>query len=227
MAYEAVAVEGENLRKGPWLEEEDERLTMYVRLKGNRRWDALAKESGLRRSGRSCRLRWLNYLRPNLRHGHITVEEKKIILQLHELWGNKWSKIARMLPGRTDNEIKNYWRTHLVKKAQIQDGNAASAGNLQCTSNKAQQGYFFQEGGDMSADKEFDQYQHSVGNIWGARETYSDDLCLSDFALPSSPYETRLSDWKFELSSEQSGITWTSDHDTNAWDCSSSLWDMN
>ncbi|KAL6133457.1 hypothetical protein ACLB2K_065692 [Fragaria x ananassa] len=229
MAYEAVAVEGENLRKGPWLEEEDERLTMYVRLKGNRRWDALAKESGLRRSGRSCRLWWLNYLRPNLKHGHITVEEEKIILQLHELWGNKWSKIARMLPGRTDNVIKNYWRTHLVKKAQIQDGDAASAGNLQCTSNKAQQGYFFQEGGDMSADKkyEFDQYQDSVENIWGARETYSDDLCLSDFALPSSPYETRLSDWIFELSSEQSGITWTSDHDTNAWDCSSSLWDMN
>ncbi|XP_050380678.1 transcription factor MYB27-like [Argentina anserina] len=227
MAYEAAAVENGKLRKGPWLEEEDERLTKYVRLKGDRRWDALAKESGLRRSGRSCRLRWLNYLRPNLKHGHITVKEENSILQLHEIWGNKWSKIARMLPGRTDNEIKNYWRTHLVKKAQIRDGDAASAGNLQ--SNKAQQGYFFQEGDDMSDDikYDFDQYQNSIENIWGAKKTYSDDLCFSDFALPSFPYETRVSDWISELSSEQSGLTWTPDHDCDAWDYSSSLWDMN
>ncbi|PQM38196.1 transcription factor MYB27 [Prunus yedoensis var. nudiflora] len=128
-------IEGEKLRKGPWLEEEDEQLTAYVNLKGNRRWDALAKESGLRRSGRSCRMRWLNYLRPNLKHGHITVEEEKIILHLHERWGNKWSKIARMLPGRTDNEIKNYWRTHLKKKEPIQDVSKLHLLCLQETSN--------------------------------------------------------------------------------------------
>lgn len=88
MAYQA-AMQGENLRKGPWLEEEDERLISFVTLMGERRWDSLARASGLQRSGKSCRLRWLNYLRPNLKHGHISIEEERIILQLHELWGNK------------------------------------------------------------------------------------------------------------------------------------------
>lgn len=115
-----------------------------------------------------------------------------------------------------------------MKKAQIQDG-AASARNLQCALNKAQQGFFFQEGDKMPTDKKynFDQDHESVENLWGTKETNSEDLGSSDFALPSSPYETRLSDWISELSSEQSGITWTPDHDNDAWDCSSSLWDMN
>ncbi|KAK2990965.1 hypothetical protein RJ640_007113 [Escallonia rubra] len=117
MAYQE-AMQEKNLRKGPWLEEEDEQLNAIVTLLGERRWDALAKASGLRRSGKSCRLRWMNYLRPNLKHGLISEEEEQIILQLHEQWGNKWSKIAQRLPGRTDNELKNYWRSHLRKKAQ-------------------------------------------------------------------------------------------------------------
>ncbi|KAK3043045.1 hypothetical protein RJ639_002613 [Escallonia herrerae] len=105
MAYQEATQE-KNLRKGPWLEQEDEQLT------------ATCIHAGLRRSGKSCRLRWMNYLRPNLKHGLISEEEERIILQLHEQWGNKWSKIAQRLPGRTDNEIKNYWRSHLRKKAQ-------------------------------------------------------------------------------------------------------------
>ncbi|KAM1441560.1 hypothetical protein ACFXTO_009658 [Malus domestica] len=230
------AMDGEKLRKGPWLEEEDERLTTVVNLKGNRRWDALAKESGLRRSGRSCRMRWLNYLRPNIKHGQITIIEKKTILQLHQRWGNKWSKIARALPGRTDNEIKNYWRTHLKKKTQIPDG------NFQCTLNKNGRGLFCQEG-DMNNEKyDFDQDHDSVKNSWETKVTSSDDLGLSDFAVTNSPYETQLSDWISELSSEQNGtaynqdcnsvesdlchLTWTPD-DSDTWDCPSFLWDMN
>ncbi|XP_021753641.1 transcription factor MYB27-like [Chenopodium quinoa] len=110
----------ENLRKGPWYEEEDERLKTLVAVLGARRWDTVAKISGLSRSGKSCRLRWLNYLRPCLKHGSITSQEELLILQLHQRWGNKWAKIARRLPGRTDNEVKNYWRTHLRKKMQMQ-----------------------------------------------------------------------------------------------------------
>ncbi|XWS75657.1 hypothetical protein CRYUN_Cryun01aG0109900 [Craigia yunnanensis] len=103
-------------RKGPWAPEEDKLLTEYVNFHGEGRWSSVARSAGLNRSGKSCRLRWVNYLRPGLKRGHITPQEEGIIIELHALWGNKWSTIARYLPGRTDNEIKNYWRTHFTKK---------------------------------------------------------------------------------------------------------------
>ncbi|MCO5593208.1 hypothetical protein L7F22_047215 [Adiantum nelumboides] len=72
--------------------------------------------AGLLRCGKSCRLRWINYLRPDLKRGNITEEEDNLIIKLHSVLGNRWSLIAGRLPGRTDNEIKNYWNTHLKKK---------------------------------------------------------------------------------------------------------------
>ncbi|QCE09294.1 myb proto-oncogene protein [Vigna unguiculata] len=72
----------------------------------------------LQRTGKSCRLRWLNYLRPNVRRGNIILQEQLLILELHSRWGNRWAKIAEQLHGRTDNEIKNYWRTRVVKQAK-------------------------------------------------------------------------------------------------------------
>ncbi|XP_047977525.1 transcription factor MYB48-like [Salvia hispanica] len=110
----------EAMRKGPWTEEEDVQLVFYVNLFGDRRWDFIAKVSGLKRTGKSCRLRWVNYLHPGLKRGKITPHEERLVLQLHSKWGNRWSRIARKIPGRTDNEIKNYWRTHMRKKAQEQ-----------------------------------------------------------------------------------------------------------
>ncbi|KAK4709608.1 hypothetical protein R3W88_030533 [Solanum pinnatisectum] len=113
-------VQEEIMRRGPWTEEEDVQLLFYVKLFGDRRWDFLAKVSGLKRTGKSCRLRWVNYLNPDLKHGKMTPQEERLILELHSKWGNRWSRIARKIPGRTDNEIKNYWRTHMRKKAQEQ-----------------------------------------------------------------------------------------------------------
>ncbi|GFZ21642.1 myb domain protein 112 [Actinidia rufa] len=106
------------LRRGPWTVEEDLTLMNYITKHGEGRWNSLARSAGLRRTGKSCRLRWLNYLRPDVRRGNITLEEQLVILELHSRWGNRWSKIAQHLPGRTDNEIKNYWRTRVQKHAK-------------------------------------------------------------------------------------------------------------
>ncbi|KAH6757941.1 myb domain protein 78 [Perilla frutescens var. hirtella] len=106
------------LRRGPWTVDEDFTLINYIAHHGEGRWNSLARSAGLKRTGKSCRLRWLNYLRPDVRRGNITLEEQLLILELHSRWGNRWSKIAQHLPGRTDNEIKNYWRTRVQKHAK-------------------------------------------------------------------------------------------------------------
>ncbi|XP_022725996.1 transcription factor MYB62-like [Durio zibethinus] len=110
--------EDSELRRGPWTLEEDTLLTHYVARYGEGRWNMLAKCAGLKRTGKSCRLRWLNYLKPDIKRGNLTPQEQLLILELHSKWGNRWSKIAQHLPGRTDNEIKNYWRTRVQKQAR-------------------------------------------------------------------------------------------------------------
>ncbi|XP_025014328.2 transcription factor MYB41-like [Ricinus communis] len=104
------------LKKGPWTAEEDQKLIDYIQKHGHGRWRILPKNAGLKRCGKSCRLRWTNYLRPDIKRGKFSFEEEQAIIQMHSVLGNKWSAIASRLPGRTDNEIKNYWNTHIKKK---------------------------------------------------------------------------------------------------------------
>ncbi|KAL3654424.1 hypothetical protein CASFOL_004105 [Castilleja foliolosa] len=109
---------GTELRRGPWTLEEDNLLIHYISCHGEGKWNSLAKFAGLSRTGKSCRLRWLNYLKPDIKRGNLTPHEQILILELHSKLGNRWSKIAQHLPGRTDNEIKNYWRTRVQKQAR-------------------------------------------------------------------------------------------------------------
>ncbi|KAL1196790.1 Transcription factor MYB29 [Cardamine amara subsp. amara] len=107
---------GEGLKKGAWTAEEDKKLISCIHEHGEGGWRDIPQKAGLKRCGKSCRLRWANYLKPDIKRGEFSYEEEQIIIMLHASRGNKWSVIARHLPKRTDNEIKNYWNTHLKKR---------------------------------------------------------------------------------------------------------------
>uniref|UniRef100_A0A7N0TWN9 Uncharacterized protein n=1 Tax=Kalanchoe fedtschenkoi TaxID=63787 RepID=A0A7N0TWN9_KALFE len=104
------------LKKGPWTPEEDIALVSYVQQHGASNWRAVPAKAGLLRCSKSCRLRWTNYLRPGIKRGNFTEQEQKMIIHLQALLGNRWAAIASYLPERTDNDIKNYWNTHLKKR---------------------------------------------------------------------------------------------------------------
>ncbi|CAN8273015.1 unnamed protein product [Cochlearia groenlandica] len=108
-------------KKGLWTVEEDKILIDYVLTHGQGHWNRIAKKTGLKRCGKSCRLRWMNYLSPNVKRGNFTDQEEDLIIRLHKLLGNRWSLIAKRVPGRTDNQVKNYWNTHLSKKLGLED----------------------------------------------------------------------------------------------------------
>ncbi|KAH7528472.1 hypothetical protein FEM48_Zijuj05G0075800 [Ziziphus jujuba var. spinosa] len=110
---------GNGYKKGLWTVEEDRILMDYIRLHGSGKWNRIAKLTGLRRCGKSCRLRWMNYLSPNVKRGDFSEEEDDLIIRLHNLLGNRWSLIAGRVPGRTDNQVKNHWNTHLSKKLGV------------------------------------------------------------------------------------------------------------
>ncbi|PWA70733.1 homeodomain-like protein [Artemisia annua] len=105
-------------KKGLWSPDEDQKLKDYVMNYGHSCWSSVPINAGLQRNGKSCRLRWINYLRPGLKRGQFSLQEDETISSLHRLLGNKWSQIAQHLPGRTDNEIKNYWNSHLKKRIE-------------------------------------------------------------------------------------------------------------
>eukprot|EP01018_Ginkgo_biloba_P028778 Gb_35539 [translate_table: standard] len=104
------------VRRGFWSPDEDMKLIRYITAHGHGCWSSLPERAGLQRCGKSCRLRWMNYLRPGIKRGNFSKEEENIIIYLHTIMENRWAQIAKHLPGRTDSEIKNYWNSCLKKK---------------------------------------------------------------------------------------------------------------
>ncbi|KAK8644782.1 hypothetical protein V6N13_118651 [Hibiscus sabdariffa] len=142
-----------NVKKGPWSPEEDAKLKAYIEQYGTGgNWIALPQKIGLKRCGKSCRLRWLNYLRPNIKHGGFSEEEDNIICSLYISIGSRWSIIAAQLPGRTDNDIKNYWNTKLKKKLL---GRRKQSNNIHRFSSSDQDPNDHQTTGSASDDNQF------------------------------------------------------------------------
>ncbi|XP_052180057.1 myb-related protein 306-like [Diospyros lotus] len=112
----------DGVKKGPWTPEEDIILVSYIQEHGPGNWRAVPANTGLLRCSKSCRLRWTNYLRPGIKRGNFTDHEEKMIIHLQALLGNRWAAIASYLPQRTDNDIKNYWNTHLKRKLKKLEG---------------------------------------------------------------------------------------------------------
>ncbi|XP_019182609.1 PREDICTED: transcription factor MYB75-like [Ipomoea nil] len=104
------------VRKGAWSEEEDHLLRECIQKYGEGKWHLIPLRAGLNRCRKSCRLRWLNYLHPDIKRGDFSPDEVDLILRLHKLLGNRWTLIAGRIPGRTANDVKNFWNTHLQKK---------------------------------------------------------------------------------------------------------------
>ncbi|KAG9439499.1 hypothetical protein H6P81_019664 [Aristolochia fimbriata] len=190
------------LKKGPWTPSEDMRLMAYIQKYGHGNWRALPKQAGLLRCGKSCRLRWINYLRPDIKRGNFTPEEEETIIKLHGLLGNKWSKIASRLPGRTDNEIKNVWNTHLKKRLLSKEADpsseetketsssfSSSAGSTLSSCNQSE-GTIKDEGA-APAEPGFNlESPHEVSNKTEDRMEFQD----SSMELIEIPFEPNLQD---------------------------------
>ncbi|KAJ3694295.1 hypothetical protein LUZ60_009775 [Juncus effusus] len=99
-----------------WSRHEDEKLFNFITTFGVSSWSSLPQQAGLDRCAKSCRLRWINHLRPELKKEPISQEEEDMIIGLHKELGNRWAVMAESMPGRTDNEIKNYYNSHIKKK---------------------------------------------------------------------------------------------------------------
>ncbi|GLJ24593.1 hypothetical protein SUGI_0470020 [Cryptomeria japonica] len=199
--------------KGAWTKEEDDRLIAHIQAHGEGCWRSLPKAAGLLRCGKSCRLRWINYLRPDLKRGNFSDEEDELIIKLHALLGNKWSLIAGRLPGRTDNEIKNYWNTHIKRKLFSRGIDPSSHRPINSLNNKSS------SSNSRSLKQEihmadFFQYDHSevtscferVASDAGSRSEERADINLDlSISLPCSspPDDNKNNDRKAAIDSKE------------------------
>lgn len=191
------------LHRGPWTAREDSVLTKYIQVHGEGNWRSLPKKAGLLRCGKSCRLRWMNYLRPDIKRGNITPDEDDLIIKMHALLGNRWSLIAGRLPGRTDNEIKNYWNTHLSKKLRSQGTDPNTHKMLRDPSEK--------EPPKKRRNSSTSKKQKNKGNK-------SNEVLLTEKQKVHAPKPTRIKSLTSFSMSRNNSFDWTSGCSSNEGD---------
>ncbi|XP_057459144.1 transcription factor MYB86-like isoform X2 [Lotus japonicus] len=189
----------QKIKRGLWSPEEDEKLLKYITIHGHKSWSSVPKLAGLQRCGKSCRLRWINYLRPDLKRGTFTAEEEQIIIDIHRILGNRWAQIAKHLPGRTDNEVKNFWNSCIKKKLISQGFDDAEDFGVQTTLEEGTRVQVQQEKEKSCVEKGIDVRED---NYKDSLEMSSFESCNFDFGLLESV-----------LASE-----FISDHDVNYMD---------
>ncbi|WMV39133.1 hypothetical protein MTR67_032518 [Solanum verrucosum] len=161
-------------KKGTWTPEEDKKLEAYITKYGCWNWRQLPKYAGLARCGKSCRLRWMNHLRPNVKRGNYTKEEDELILNLHAKLGNRWSAIAIHLPGRSDNEIKNHWHTALKKRTDSSSEGSKKCNNKNSGSNIKRKSSV--ENQNASANNNTHENIVLESSDWSPKESSSEEL---------------------------------------------------
>ncbi|CAF1935412.1 hypothetical protein Bca4012_074556 [Brassica carinata] len=196
---------GSVLKKGPWTSTEDGILINYVRKHGEGNWNAVQKYTSLARCGKSCRLRWANHLRPNLKKGAFSQEEERLIVQMHAKMGNKWAQMAEHLPGRTDNEIKNYWNTRIKRRHRaglplyppelhvedLQWSEEYTTSNVTRVNRRRHQDIL--QLGNSKADVLFDDLNFATNLLPGASDVLDMFTCnMLGTGASSSPYESYM-----------------------------------
>ncbi|KAL7098783.1 hypothetical protein ACP275_09G040200 [Erythranthe tilingii] len=172
------------VKKGPWTPEEDIILVSYIQEHGPGNWRAVPTNTGLLRCSKSCRLRWTNYLRPGIKRGNFTEHEEKMIIHLQALLGNRWAAIASYLPERTDNDIKNYWNTHLKKKLEKQNHQNQNGNHNSSSSSSSS---------EQSKSNSKGQWERRLQtDIHTAKQALCDALSLDKSGPTLSPIDTKL-----------------------------------
>ncbi|KAG6535059.1 transcription factor MYB46-like [Zingiber officinale] len=176
------------LRKGLWSPEEDDKLMNYMMRNGQGCWSDVARNAGLQRCGKSCRLRWINYLRPDLKRGAFSVQEEELILHLHSILGNRWSQIAARLPGRTDNEIKNFWNSTIKKRLKV--SSSAFSDNIGAEQKSTKLETTIDEHEQQNQSMCFDSSSSSSSSLQGnlpSNVSHYDLLPLPEFSWCNAP----------------------------------------
>ncbi|XP_044468971.1 transcription factor MYB26-like [Mangifera indica] len=206
----------QKVRKGLWSPDEDEKLLKHITTQGHGSWSSVPKLAGLQRCGKSCRLRWINYLRPDLRRGSFTEEEEQIIIDCHRILGNRWAQIAKHLPGRTDNEVKNYWNS-CIKKKLISQGLDPKTHNLMPSHQRASR-KFACNMPQTSIDHSFPVFAVSNGQMTAINNNVNREIQPPVLTLPSPPLLQPIMAASTTPTSEnqiQKPNTWTANYGEN------------